>query len=67
MNHFMETSAKDGSSAREILIEAAKILYDEAQKYQQIKTDIKGKDTKSKLILGKSFLETEKKGRCCHS
>ena len=33
----METSAKDGDSAREILVEATKILCAEANRYQKIK------------------------------
>lgn len=62
----METSAKDGDSAREILVEATKVLCEEASKYQKIKEQTSKEVPKAKVFLGKGIQETTKKKKCCH-
>ncbi len=61
---FMETSAKTGQNARSVLIEAAKLLYQDYLKFNENKNntnDINKPDKPQKLIQKK---QKEKKG-CC--
>jgi GTPase SAR1 family protein len=44
LNLYMETSAKSGINAREIFVEAARILYKEYNQYKKV-------DEKKKIIL----------------
>lgn len=67
MNHFMETSAKDGDSAREILVEATKVLCAEASRYQKIKEQTQKEAPKTKVVLEKGVpATTTQKKKCCH-
>ena len=66
MNHFMETSAKDGDSAREILVEATKVLCAKASRYQKIKEQTQKEAPKTKVVLEKSAPTTTQKKKCCH-
>ena len=61
---FMETSAKTGQNAKNVLIEAAKILYNDFIKFDENKTTNKDKEKiKDTELISK---ETKKdKGKCC--
>ena len=60
---FMETSAKTGQNARNVLIEAAKILYNDYLKF-----DEKGPDTPNTKKSGVELIQKnakKEKGKCC--
>ena len=60
---FMETSAKTGQNARNVLIEAAKILYNDYLKF-----DEKGVDTSNPQKPGVELIQKntkKEKGKCC--
>ena len=61
---FMETSAKTGQNAKNVLIEAAKILYNDFIKFDENKSNNKDKGKiKGTELISK---ETKKeKGKCC--
>jgi small GTP-binding protein len=66
LDFFFETSAKSGFNVKEIFVIAAKIL---SRQLNEIKSELKNNkkkklEGKSKLILGNSFLENNKK-HCC--
>jgi small GTP-binding protein len=66
LDFFFETSAKSGFNVKEIFVLAAKIL---SREIYEIKSELKNNkkkklEGKSKLILGNSFLENNKK-HCC--
>ena len=60
---FMETSAKTGQNARNVLVEAAKILYNDYLKF-----DEKGVDTSNPQKPGVELIQKntkKEKGKCC--
>ena len=59
---FMETSAKTGQNARNVLVEAAKILYQDYLKFDKNQNDIDDPNKPIKKLIKKK--EKEKKG-CC--
>ena len=62
MNLYMETSAKTGFNAKEIFVEAAKVLYREKNKYKKVDEEKKIKLPKISEQDPKEVVE--KKG-CC--
>ncbi len=67
MDYFIETSAKTGNNAKNVLIEAAKILYKE---YILIKdkevTNIKEEENESKILdKDNTNNSKKKKKKCC--
>ena len=64
---FMETSAKTGYNARNVLIEAAKILYADYLKYIEANPQDpnKGKDKKGEELKKDETNNKEKKKGCC--
>jgi len=62
---FMETSAKTGQNARNVLIEAAKILYND---YLKLAENLNTVEEPKKKIKGKELLvqpKKQEKGKCC--
>ena len=62
---FMETSAKTGQNARNVLIEAAKILYND---YLKLAENMNTIEEPKKKIKGKELLvqpKKQEKGKCC--
>ena len=61
---FMETSAKTGLNARNVLVEAAKILYKDYLKFDENNNN---DDIKKDIKKGQSLIKKEKKEqkRCC--
>ena len=61
---FMETSAKTGYNARNVLIEATKVLYKDFLKYREIeeKNKVNKKEENQKLDKDK---ERKQKKKCC--
>ena len=62
---FMETSAKTGQNARNVLIEAAKILYND---YLKLAENLNKVEEPKKKIKGKELLvqpKKQEKGKCC--
>ena len=63
IGYFCETSAKTGLNAKEVFIQAAKLLYKEHEKYKEKKNAESGNEgTNAKLNKGK--MEDRKQG-CC--
>ena len=64
---FMETSAKTGYNARNVLIEAAKILYADYLKYVEANPqgDKPGQQKKGEELKGKDKVIEGKKKGCC--
>ena len=62
LDFFMETSAKTGYNARNVLIEAAKLLYQDYLKFDKNQNDIDDPNKPIKKLIKKK--EKEKKG-CC--
>ena len=66
IDYFIETSAKTGNNAKNVLIEAAKILYKE---YILIKSkddkNIKEEEENESKKLDKSTSNSQKKKKCC--
>ena len=60
---FMETSAKTGQNARNVLVEASKLLYNDYLKFDE--NSKKPEANKDNLILKSKKKENEKKGKCC--
>ena len=61
---FMETSAKTGHNARNVLVEAAKILYKDYLKFDE---NNKNDDNKLKINKGQALIKKDKKEKagCC--
>ena len=64
INFFSETSAKSGINAKEVFIEAAKLLYSEHLKYKENKRK-KVMDNNNIILPKKLNKNTRKKGGCC--
>ena len=64
INFFSETSAKSGINAKEVFIEAAKLLYSEHLKYKENKRK-KEMDNNNIILPKKLNKNTRKKGGCC--
>ena len=64
INFFSETSAKSGINAKEVFIEAAKLLYIEHLKYKENKRK-KVMDNNNIILPKKLNKNTRKKGGCC--
>ncbi len=65
---FMETSAKTGYNARNVLIEAAKMLYADYLKYIEANPEggnIPGKDKKGSDLKTDDKIDEKKKKGCC--
>ena len=65
---FMETSAKTGYNARNVLIEAAKLLYADYLKYVEANPQgdkIPGKDQKGSNLKTDDKKDEKKKKGCC--
>ena len=68
LDMFMESSAKTGYNARNVLIEAAKLLYSDYLKYAETNPqgDNKpGQQKKGEELKGKDKTKDAKKTRCC--
>ena len=68
LDMFMESSAKTGYNARNVLIEAAKLLYSDYLKYVETnpKGDNKpGQQKKGEELKGKDNTKEGKKNKCC--
>ena len=67
LDMFMETSAKTGYNARNVLIEAAKILYADYLKYVEANPqgDKPGQQKKGEELKGKDKVIEGKKKGCC--
>ena len=63
LNMYMETSAKTGFNAREIFIEAAKVLYREYNKYKKIDEEKKIKLPQISEPNPNEIID--KKRKCC--
>ena len=63
LNMYMETSAKTGFNAREIFIEAAKVLYREYNKYKKIDEEKKIKLPQISEPNPNDIID--KKRKCC--
>ena len=63
LNLYMETSAKTGFNAKEIFIEAAKVLYKEYNQYKKVDEEKKIKLPNLSEQSAKEIVE--KKGGCC--
>jgi len=63
MNLYMETSAKTGFNAKEIFIEAAKVLYKEHNKYKKIDEEKKIKLPQISEPNPNEIIENKRK--CC--
>ncbi len=64
LNLYMETSAKTGINAKEIFIEAAKVLYNDYNEYKKIEEEKKIKLPKLSEKDHKAIVKKKKKG-CC--
>ena len=62
---FMETSAKTGYSARNVLIEAAKLLYADYLKYADSNPQPKNNQNNDNVKIGGKDKDKEKKKGCC--
>ena len=65
---FMETSAKTGYNARNVLIEAAKLLYADYLKYAEANPQAEnkpGQQKKGEELKGAGKKTDGKKGGCC--
>ena len=64
---FLETSAKTGYNARNVLIEAAKLLYSDYLKNEEAnpKGDNKPGQKKGEELKGNGKVNNNKKGGCC--
>ena len=62
LDYFIETSAKTGMNAKEIFVQAAKILYNDYVLYNNEKKNKENNNTNKKLI---NQPETPKKNKCC--
>ena len=65
MSLFMEASAKTGFNAQKIFIDAAKVLYEDYQKYQKDSDSIKLENNTKKINDTKTGQDSIKKGKCC--
>ena len=67
LNYFSETSAKSGFNAKEVFIEAAKLLYSDSLKYKEGNyKDINDNDyVPNPVRVTKSKKNIRKKGGCC--
>ena len=63
LNLYMETSAKTGFNAKEIFIEAARVLYKEYNQYKKVDEEKKIKLPNLSEQNAKEIVE--KKGGCC--
>ena len=63
LNLYMETSAKTGINAKEIFIEAARVLYKEYNQYKKVDEEKKIKLPNLSEQNAKEIVE--KKGGCC--
>ena len=63
LNLYMETSAKTGFNAREIFIEAARVLYKEYNQYKKVD---EGKKIKLPNLSEQDAKEVVEKKGCCH-
>ena len=66
---FMETSAKTGYNARNVLIEAAKLLYSDYLKYIEANPEgdkVPGKDKKGSDLKKEDKKDEKKKKGCCN-
>ena len=63
MDLFLETSAKTGHNARNVLVEAAKILYKDYLKFDENK----GGEDRVKINKGEQLIKKDNKDkkRCC--
>ena len=62
LDYFIETSAKTGMNAKEIFVQAAKILYNDYVLYNNEKKNKENSNTNKKLT---NQPETQKKNKCC--
>ena len=62
LDYFIETSAKTGMNAKEIFVQAAKILYNDYVLYNNEKKNKDNNNTNKKLT---NQPETQKKNKCC--
>ena len=62
LDYFIETSAKTGMNAKEIFVQAAKILYNDYVLYNNEKKNKENNNTNKKLT---NQPETQKKNKCC--
>ena len=62
---FMETSAKTGYNARNVLIEAAKLLYADYLKYADSNPQPKNNQNNDNVKIGGEDKDKEKKKGCC--
>ena len=62
---FMETSAKTGYNARNVLIEAAKLLYADYLKYADSNPQPKNNQNNDNVKIGGKDKDKEKKKGCC--
>ena len=65
LDYFIETSAKTGMNAREIFIQAAKILYENYFLYRNEKKTKDADNVNSNNTQLKEIKETKKKNKCC--
>ena len=65
MSLFMEASAKTGFNAQKIFIDAAKVLYEDYQKYKKDSDSTKKENNTKKLNDNKIGQNRIKKGKCC--
>ena len=69
LDYFIETSAKTGDKAQNVLIEAAKILYRDYILMKDKESNKKINDERSqntkKLNMGNNNNATQKKKKCC--
>ena len=66
LDYFMETSAKTGQNARNVLIEAAKMLYNDFVKFDENKNNDTAKNNgknKGTELISKNI--KKEKGKCC--
>ena len=62
---FMETSAKTGYNARNVLVEATKILYKDYLKYKETNEDDDKKNSEGNSKIKKDDNTNQKKKKCC--
>ena len=63
MDYFIESSAKTGFNAKEIFIQAAKLLFYEYQKLLHLQENVKKEHKTKKLEMNNS--NNKKKKACC--
>ena len=63
MDYFIESSAKTGFNAKEIFVQAAKLLFYEYQKLLNMQENAKKGHKNKKLEINENF--NQKKKACC--